>query len=98
MSEKVSLTYQDAFMIVQAFSEVFDEKMSGSIAAKLYQYTRPFKNLFQEYQEASKSVPESSIKELNESVFCEIEKLDSSLLESIQVKPSVFVRLEKILI
>jgi len=108
---KISLTYQESFIIASALSELFEEKMGGKLAAILFRFTRPFKFLVEEYNQGieaiRKPVDDSEIEKkryedeialFNNSIFIEVEKINLSDLEELNLKPLTLVKLEKALI
>lgn len=99
MGEKVELTYQDAFIVAHGLSELFEEKMDGKTAAFLYKFSRPFKTLVEDYNAACNLVDkrEEEVAKINGSVFCEVEKFSIDLLESLNMKPSTLVKLDKVI-
>ena len=99
MSKKVELTYQDAFIVAHGLSELFEEKMDGKTAAFLYKFSRSFKTLVEDYNAACNLVEkkEEEIIKINNSPFCEIETFSIDLLETLNMKPSTLVKLDKVL-
>lgn len=103
---KVSLTYFDVFVISSALSELFTQKMSGKVAAKLFKFSRQFKDFVEDYNKGIELIKKDDfdeneynkqVNEFNNSTYIEVEKLDIKDLEELQIEPVLLVKLEKVL-
>ncbi len=102
---KVNLTYQDVFVISSALSDLFTEKMGGKTAALLFKFSRQFKDFVEDYNkgiELIKNENEADYKVqitlFNNSPYIEVDKIELSELEELNLTPLTLVKLEKVLI
>lgn len=113
MSDRITkpVTYAEAFGVLQAFEDIFTQKMSGRLAVKLHRVTRPLVNLVGDYNKVVGQLEDrpalgeepsepylAELLAINTSYYCDIECITVNDLEQLEVAPATIVKLESILL
>jgi hypothetical protein len=100
-----TLTFNEAFSVLEGMETVFKQKTNGKLAIKLYKITRPLKSLVEDYKELISKVDgeensntwSKNVADINNSPFAEFETLTLDELESLELTPQCLVLIESII-
>ena len=105
-NKKVTLTFAEAFSVMEGLEVVYMQKLKGRDAVRYYKLGRPLKTLVEDYKELTSKISgkegsaewESNLIEINNSPFAEFDTITFADLESLgELTSSAIVKLEPII-
>lgn len=106
-NKKVTLTFGQAFGVLEGLEVVYTQKLRGKEAVRYYKLGRPLKTLVEDYRELTSKISgeegseewEKNMVEINSSPFAEFDTITFADLENLgELSASAVLKLEPIIV
>lgn len=103
--KKVSLSFAQSFMLLEALEDIYSQKTKAKTAVKFYRLAKPLKTLVEDYKELTSKVAgeegsaewEANLIEINNSTFAEFDTITFDDFGDLEITPATILKLEPII-
>ena len=104
-NKKVSLTFAQSFMVMEALEDIYSQKTKAATAVKFYRLAKPLKTLVDDYKELTSKITgeegstewEANLIEINNSNFAEFDTITFADFGDLEITPTTILKLEPII-